>query len=673
MTVWFGGDYTPEQWPEQQRRDDMALMRDTGVTMATVGVFAWGLIEQQPGRYHWEWFDGVMDRLRDAGIAACLATMTASPPSWFADLYPQTLPVLADGSVLSQGARQHFCPSSPIYREHAVRFVRALAQRYGSHPALTLWHIGNEYGCHVSECYCETSAAAFRSWLRRRYTSIESLNHAWSTTVWSQRYEDFDEIHPPRTAPLFPNPAQRLDYARFSSDEMLECCTRERDVLREITPDIPVSTNFLSWGKPVDLFRWAEEIDVIGHDAYQDPADPDTHIGIGFAHDLMRGAKNGEPFLLMEQSPGGVNWRERNAVKPAGAMALWSWQAVAQGADSILFFQWRQSPGGAEKFHAGIVGHTGTRSRTYREVRELGQDVARAGGIAGSMRAADVAIVMDWDNWWALELDAHPTIDLDYQRILTSHYAPLFRANIATDVVHVSAELSRYRVVVVPNLYLVDQATADRLKAFVRGGGTLIVSYFSGIVDEADRVYLGGYGGPLRDVLGITIEEFRPLQHSESIGVRTAEGTSLRGSIWSEHLTLEGAESIAAYTEGELSGHPAITRHRFGDGVAYYLGTSFAQDALASILLPAVSAAGVVPELEGAPPGVQATRRRDETTEYLFLLNHAETESSVRIGEGWADLLRPESPADVVVTLGRREVRVLRRPSQRDPASGSRL
>jgi beta-galactosidase len=601
---------------EEVWAEDVQLMKQAGVSLVSVGIFSWALVEPRPGEFDFGWFDRVMDNLANAGVAAAVATMTASPPPWLAKLHPETLPQRADGTVLWPGARQAYCPSSPVYREHATRLVSRLAERYGEHPALALWHIGNEYGCHVRACYCDTSAAAYREWLRERYGDVAELNRAWSTKFWSQRYDTFDEVLPPRTAPTFANPTQRLDFARFSSDALLDLLRMEKAVLREATPDVPVTTNHVPLAKTLDLHRWASEVDVVSYDSYPDPHDPQAHVLAGLSYDVMRSLRGGQPWLLMEQAPSAVNWRQRNGVKQPGQMRLWSWQAVAQGADAVMFFQWRQSKGGAEKFHSGMVPHAGPDSRTFREVASLGAELADTGSLVDSRSDNDVALVLDWDSWWALELDTHPA-SLTQIDALLAHYAPLFKANVGCDVVHPDSDLSGYRLVVVPNLYLTRADTGRRLTEYVRRGGHLLVSFFSGIVDGSDQVHLGGYPGPLREVLGVRVEEFWPLADGGSVGVSVL-GSTGRGSLWSEEISAEGAEVLGRFTDGGLAGRPVLTRHAFGDGVAWYLGSRLAEGEMRAVMDRVVGDSGAAPVLAGLADGVQAVRRGGR----VFLLNH---------------------------------------------------
>jgi len=652
--VAYGGDYNPEQWPEEVWEEDIRLMTEAGVSMVSLGIFGWAKVEPEPGRYEFEWCDRIMDRLADADIAVSLATMTASPPPWLARAHPETLPVRRDGTRLWPGGRQHYCPSSPVYREHAARLVERLAERYADHPALALWHIGNEYGCHVAACYCDVSAAAFRRWLAERHGDLDSLNDAWSTTFWSQRYSDWDEVLPPRTAPTFSNPAQQLDFARFCSDELLACYLTEKEIVRRADPGVPVTTNFPPLAKALDLFAWAPHLDVISYDSYPDPHDELAAARAGFAYDVMRSLRGGQPWLLMEQAPSAVNWRPRNAAKPPNVMRLWSWQAVAHGADAVMFFQWRQSRGGAERYHSAMVPHAGPDTRVFQEARELGGELAAQATLAGTRQArAEVAVVIDWPSWWALELDAHPSSDVALLECVMSHYVPLHARSVACDVVAPSADLSGYRLVVVPNLYLVDQADAERMERYVHDGGTLLMSFFSGIVDPCDRVHLGGYPAPFRRVLGVWVEEFRPLAEGASVGL-VFEGEAARlgpgtGGVWSELIRCEGADAVARFADGQLDRNPAVTRHRFGAGTAWYLATRPDPQTMLGLLDAVCAQAGVEPPLRDLPDRVQA-RVRDtvDGTAVHMLLNHAAAPATVRLPAPMRDELSGVGAAETI-------------------------
>lgn len=676
MGIRFGGDYNPEHWPEEVWAEDLALMKAAHVSMVTAGIFSWAKVEPRPGEWDFGWFDRVMDGLAGAGIAVCLATMTASPPPWLSRAHPEILPEGPDGQRRWPGARQHFCPSSPVFRAHAVRLVEQVAARYAGHPALALWHVGNEFGCHTRQCFCDVSAEHFRSWLRERYGSVAALNDAWSTSFWSQAYGDFAEVLPPRTAPTFANPAQQLDYLRFGDAALRECYLAERAVLTRLAPGVPVTTNLMPQHKPVDAFGWAPSMDVMALDFYQDPHVPDDHVRAAYVFDLMRSAREGQPWLLLEQAPGAVNWRPRNGPKPPGAMRLWSWQAVAQGADAVLFFQWRQSLGGAEKFHSAMVPHGGTDTRIFREVCALGRELAAVPGIEGARSRASVALLADWQSWWALELDSRPSTALDHSRIALAHYRPLFEAGVACDVVPPGRELSGYRMVVVPNLYLLTDRDAARLAAYVRGGGQLVVSFFSGIVDDCDRVRPGGYPGSMRELLGLRVTEFWPLAEGRSVAVGDGDPTAAgrgrqtgrayagRADLWSEEIEVAGAEVVARFLDGELAGQPAVTRHDHGRGTAWYVGTRLEPALMRALLDDVRAAAGVAPVLPDLPPGVQATVREGAGGRYVFLLNHGGRAVEVALPEPLRNAWEPRAAAVTRVTLAARGVAVLTGPER---------
>ncbi|UJW29459.1 beta-galactosidase [Saccharothrix sp. AJ9571] len=662
--IHYGADYNPEHWPAEVWDSDIELMAESGVTMVTAGIFSWAGVEPRPGEYDFGWFDTVMDKLGAAGVEVCLATMTASPPPWLTHLHPEVLPVRADGTRLSAGARQQFCPSSEVFRRYATRLAEQVATRYGDHPALSMWHIGNEYGCHIRACYCDISAADFRRWLTERYGDIAALNNAWSTTFWSQQYEDWAEVFPPRVAPTFPNPAQQLDFHRFSSDASLGCYLAEQRVLRRLTPDVPITTNFVGRvQKSLDWHRWVPHEDVVSLDSYPDPYDPRSHVEAAFAYDLVRSLKDGKPWMLLEQAPSAVNWRNRNSPKAPGEMRLGSWQAVARGADAILFFQWRQTSGGAEKFHSAMVPHGGRDTRTFREVSALGRELATVSELAGTRIDADVAILHDWESWWGLELDSHPSGDLDQLETHLAHYAPLFDAGITCDVVHPERDLSGYKLVVVPSLYLMDEAVAANLRRYVERGGHLVVSFFSGIVDACDRAYLGGYPVPLREILGLRVDEFWPLPDGGSTVVRFADGAESGATVWSEWVELEGAEVIAEFAGGELGGRPAVTRHEFGAGVAWYLATRPDADGMRALFDRVTAEASAAPVLPGLPDGVQAVVRRGTGHDYLIVLNHNTTDVTVPLPAPAPDLLGDPGVALDEVVLGSRGVAVVRRTS----------
>lgn len=619
----YGGDYNPEQWPRATWDDDMRLMREAGVTLVSVGIFSWALIEPSEGKFTFEWLDELLDLLHTHGIAVDLGTPTASPPAWFFATYPEARVVTRDGRVMGFGSRGMASPSSTTYRTAAVTIAGALAARYANHPAVVMWHVHNEYGVPVGEDFSLQSVGAFREWLRERYGSLEALNEAWGTTFWGQRYGEWAHIGAPADAPSVVNPAQRLDFARFTDHQLLTCFTAERDAIRAVAKQ-PITTNFMvNASRTTDVWAWAREVDIVANDHYLTAADPDGHIELSLVADLTRSIAGGEPWILMEHSTSAVNWQQRNVAKRAGEMARNSLAHVARGADAVMFFQWRASRSGAEKFHSAMVPHAGTMSRLWREVVALGAAVNSLASVKGSRVDADVAILWDAESFWAEDLDWHPTVDHSHGERLRAFYERMWRDGVTADFAHPSQDLSGYKLVVAPALYLLRSDHARLLNEYVAGGGTLLVSYFSGIVDENEAIHIGGFGAPLKDALGLTVEEFLPLRKGERGEVRFATGdrNTLPCDVWQEHVSLAGADVVAAYTDGPGRGGPAITRNAHGLGHGWYVSTRLGVESLATVMRGVYADAGIA--IDPPAEGLEIVTRHGEDGDFIFAINHS--------------------------------------------------
>ncbi|MEU8403464.1 beta-galactosidase [Nonomuraea sp. NPDC048892] len=657
----YGADYNPEQWPPHIWRQDVEAMRRAGVTIVSLAIFSWARLQPAADRWTFEWLDEVMDLLHEGGIAVDLATATASPPPWLTAAYPEILPVDHEGRTLWPGGRQHWRPTSPIFREHALRLVRAMAERYGDHPALAAWHISNELGCHNAHDYSDDAAAAFRTWLRARYGTVDELNRAWATSFWSQQYGDWNEILPPRLAASFPNPAQQLDFRRFSSDALKDHLRAERDLLAELTPGIPVTSNFMVMGETrnMNYADWAGEIDFVSNDHYL-LTGAQARDELSFSANLTGNLAGGRPWFLMEHSTSAVNWQPVNLAKPPGGLARDSLTHVAHGADAVCFFQWRQSAGGAEKYHSAMLPHAGTDSEVFRDVTDLGTTLRALAPVAGTRRrTAQAAIVFDWDSWWAAELDSHPTSLLRYRQEALDWYSALTAAGIRVDVIPAGASFEPYALLVAPILHVVPQDLADRLTRYATAGGHLVTTYFSGIVNEHDQVWLGGYPGALRDLLGIRIEEFAPLLDGERVEL----DLGVTGTLWTDRVdvTDEDVEIVARYTTGLQTGRVAVTRRRTGAGSAAYVSTRLGPDGLAPVLGRLLESAGVTSELPADLAGsVELAVRTGPDADYWFLINRTDDDVTVD-GVAGEPIQAPSLAKDL--TLGPRQVCVLRRPA----------
>ncbi|WP_433383585.1 beta-galactosidase [Actinoplanes sp. CA-142083] len=617
----YGADYNPDQWPREVWDDDVQRMREAGVTIVSLAIFSWARIEPASGEYDFAWLDDAMDLLHANGILVDLATATASPPPWLTTAHPEILPVDRLGNTIWPGGRQHWRPTSPVFRTHALRLVRAIATRYADHPALAAWHVNNELGCHNVYDYSDDAARAFQSWLQSRYGTIEALNDAWATAFWSQRYGSFDEIIPPRLAATHPNPGQQLDFKRFSSDALKDYLIAERDLLRSITPAVPVTTNFMVMGEQssMDYADWASEVDFISNDHYRTPGARSADE-LSFSANLTGNIAGGKPWFLMEHSTSAVNWQPVNLAKRPRELERDSLLHVAHGADAVCFFQWRQSKGGAEKYHSAMLPHAGASSDLFRSVVSLGRRLESLAPLAGTPRTpARAAIVFDWQSWWAAELDSHPTDRLRYRREAFDWYTAFLDLGVRADVVPLAADLSGYDVVVAPILYVVPADLSSRLDAYVAGGGHLVTTYFSGIVDEHDQVWLGGYPGALRKLLGIRIEEFAPLLDDE----RADLDNGTVGTLWTDRIDVTDAavEVLASYKTGDLAGRAAVTRRAAGTGSASYVSTRLGPEGLGVVLGELLARAGVTSDLPADLRGRVEVARRGE---FRFVFNRTD-------------------------------------------------
>lgn len=625
-TITLGCDYNPEQWDESVWLDDIALMRELGVDLVAINIFGWAQLQPQPGPFDFSTLDRVLDLLHAAGIRVNLGTGTSSPPPWLARVHPETLPQAADGTIAWPGGRQAWCPSSAVFREMALELVTAMGDRYGAHPAVVLWHVSNELGCHNALCYCDESARAFRSWLRARYGTLDALNAAWGTAFWSQRFGAWDDVLPPRTTRSAGNPAQLLDFKRFSSDALLEHYRAETAVLRERS-SAPVTTNLMVTAhiQTQDYFTWAPELDLIANDHYLDHRLADPLAELAFSADLTRGLAQGRPWMLMETSTSAVSWQPVNHAKRQGELARTALGHVARGADSICFFQWRASRSGAEKFHSALLPHSGTVGEGWLQSVELSALLDRLSPVVGSRVHARAALVFSWPAWWAAEGDSQPTGLLRYLPEAHRYHRALRALGVTVDLVAPGTDLSGYDLIVVPTLYTLTDAEAASIARAASGGSTVLVTPFSGIVDEHDTIRPGGYPGAFRELLGLTVDEFRPLAADAT--VELSSGAS--GSIWSESVRVTDAEVIATFVDGPAAASPALTRRAVGVGAAWYAATVLDDDGALALLRRLCADAGV-PVIE-VGFDVDIVTRRSPSADFTFIINHRDQPLTVPV------------------------------------------
>lgn len=642
--ILFGGDYNPNQWPKEIWEEDIRIFKKASINSATVNVFSWAKIQPSENCYDFEELNQIIEKLSTEGFDIVLATSTAALPAWMFKKYPEVARTDYDGRHHKFGQRHNACPNSLVYQKYAERLATKLAERYGENPQVTCWHINNEYG---GECYCDNCEKAFRVWLKDKYHTIEALNKAWNMEFWGHTVYEWDEI-------VLPNALSEgigydktafagisIDYRRFNSDSLLKNYMMERDAIRKIDPTTPITTNLMGTFKGLDYFKWAKEMDLVSWDNYPSYNTPWSLVAM--THDLMRGLKQ-QPFMLMEQTPSQQNWQPYNSLKKPGQMRAQSYQTIAHGADTIQYFQLRRSIGACEKFHGAVIEHVGHEdTRVFRETAALGAELAQLSDIIGTQTQAQVAVIFDWDNYWALEYTSGPTVDLKYVEQIHRYYRYFYEQNIAVDLVPVDADLSKYKLVAAPVLYMIKEGMQERLTDFVMQGGALLTTYMSGIVDQSDNVHLGGYPGPLRELAGIWVEEIDALAPEQSNGVSLVNeeltGTSI---LVSDLIHLENAEALAHYTSNFYAGMPAVTKNTFGDGTVYYFGGQLEDQLQDQLFKTIVEESDITPVIEEATKLEIACRENAEAKFFVIINFHEEAQPLPEMFVGKTDLLTGE-------------------------------
>lgn len=631
----YGGDYNPEQWPPEVWEEDMRLLKKAHIDMVTLNTFSWAALQPSENEYCFDRLDRIMELVRENGLKVCLATSTAAHPAWMAMRYPEVLRTEFNGMKRKFGGRHNSCPNSPVYRKYSARLAGLLAERYKNYDNIAAWHISNEYG---GECYCDNCQRAFRVWLKEKYKTLETLNKAWNTSFWGHTYYQWDEIVVPNLLSehfaydrtMFQGIS--LDYRRFNSDSLLECYKGEYMAIKAITPKIPITTNLMGAYKPLNYQKWAEYMDFISWDNY--PSNESDYPEIAFHHDLMRGLKQGKPFWLMEQTPSVTNWLPYNELKRPGVMRLWSYQAVAHGADSVMFFQMRRSIGGCEKMHGAIIDHAGTENtRVFREAAALGKELEELGdSVMGSRIHAACALIFDWENWWALEYCAGPSRRLSYLEEVLHYYKAFSQRHIPVDIIGSKDSLEGYQVVAAPLLYMTAGDIDERIRQFVQNGGSFVTTFFSGIVDEHDLVITGGYPGRLKDILGIWVEESDALPEKK-INHFTWKGQTYPAGLLCDLLHCRGARAEASYEEDFYAGMPALTCNQFGKGTAWYVATQSSEAFYRELVGEVCKEAGVE-ALYDCEPEVEVVKRENGQEAYWFMLNHSQETKRVALPKG---------------------------------------
>ncbi|TLS51263.1 beta-galactosidase [Paenibacillus antri] len=661
-----GADYNPDQWlhAPEVLKEDVRLMKLSHSNVMALGIFAWAALEPEEGVFTFEWLDKTLDEFAANGLYAWLATPSGARPAWMSQKYPEVLRVGANRVRNLHGARHNHCYTSPVYREKVAIMNGKLAERYAHHPAVVGWHISNEFG---GECHCDYCQDAFREWLKRKYGTLEALNHAWWNAFWAHTITDWSQIQSPAPHGEMAVHGMNVDWRRFVTDQTIDFYRWEEAPLKAANPALPATANMMDLFDGLDYWKFAEAVDVVSWDAYPtwhaEASEAQVASWFAFNHDLFRSLK-GKPFMLMESTPSLTNWQPVSKLKRPGMHKLSSMQAIAHGSDTVQYFQWRKSRGSSEKFHGAVVDHVGhEHTRVFRDVTEVGETLEKlSSDVLGAGTDARVAIVFDWDNRWAIRDAQGPrNMGVHYEQTVVQHYRAFWELGISVDVVSRHADLSAYKLVVAPMMYMLDDAAGRKFEAYVEAGGTLVTTYWSGIVDENDLCHLGGFPGPLRKTLGLWSEELEGLHPHDANGF-VYDGAAYESHELCDLIHSEGAEVLATYESDFYAGRPALTVNRFGRGKAYYLATRAKEPFYERFYAKLAAEAGVKRVLgTELPAGVTAQARTDGENEYVFVMNFSGAPQTVALdAHAYVDL---ETGASVTgeLALPTNGIRMLKR------------
>ena len=653
-----GGDYNPDQWLDRPDilEEDIKMMKKAGVNTATVGVFSWSALEPQEGNFQFGWLHDIMDKLYENGIYTVLATPTGARPAWMDEKYPSVLRVEKDGRRNHHSGRHNHCMSSLEYRALVEKMDTRLAQEFGNHPGLILWHISNELG---GECYCDSCKKRFQEYLREKYhNNIEELNKQWWTSFWSRRFDSFEQIEPPYDNGEHSILGLNLDWKRFNSWNMKDYLAFERRILKKYTPQVPATANFMKLFEQLDYVDLAKEIDIISWDGYpswnndyETPAD--TAAELSFDHAVMRSLKKDKPFMLMESTPSLVNWHSVNKLKRPGILRASSIQTIGCGSDTVQYFQWRKGRGAAEQFHGAVVDHLGRDdTRVFKEVSEVGELLKKLAPVTGSRVASKAAVLFDWSNRWAIkdmQGMAHDT--KNYEKEVRKFYNIHLKKGINADIVFPLEDLSSYSLVVLPMYYAVSKEAGAWLKEYVKNGGTVVATYLTAYVNENTLAYLGGFpGAGLGEVFGLYAEELDTLYPTDSNAVLMKDGNKAIVKDYCELIKLTGAEVLGTYESDFYAGMPAVTVHSYGNGKAYYIGTRMEEEDLIKFFTQIWSECGI--KEKELPEGVEyLTRTAEDGSTFDFYVNYNAMPVTVQLSKDGTNLLNGEAVSGKVEIL----------------------
>ena len=653
----IGADYYPEHWERDRWKTDAQMMVEANIKLIRVGEFAWSLYEPEENRYDFSWMDEVLDFFHQYGIKIVLCTPSATPPKWMADKYPEIYQEDIHGNPKIFGTRKHYCFNSSLYREKTREMVEQIASRYGNHPALEAWQADNELGwANTTRCYCSKCAEKFRIWLKNKYGSIDCLNKKYGTVFWSQIYNSFDEVIIPKAGACYDtchdtqgqNPGLLLDYYRFSSDSVISFMDETVQAIRTYSSK-PITTNMLdasiNSGTGIDYYKMSEKLDFVSYDNYIEfQWGIAQAAGVSKDHTLMRSYKK-QPYWVMEEQSGPCGWSKMGPTPTPGKLRLWTYQSVANGADTVVYFRWRACPFGTEENWHGILNHDGKPNRRLEEISRVGNEMERLSRIYGALQPkARVAIIKSFDCEWSHSIHRHVE-GFDYDKLLSSFYKSFYEMGLAVDFVKPDEDLKNYSLVLAPALVMLNEMEKENLTEYVRQGGNLLITFRSGIKDSYNNMLMDTVPGSLKELTGTRVRDYDPqLQKQTRVSTVFGEG---KASLWCDIITTDTAESLGIYIDDFYTGETCFTRIAFGVGKAYYLGCDLDEEGMVRLTKYLGKAAGLPVHLY-AIRGLETVEVSDGKSNALFILNHNTYPVVTAIDGNYKEMFSGQSVKDTI-------------------------
>lgn len=627
--MWLGVDYYPEQWDASLLEQDLDTIVELGCNVIRIAEFSWHLMEKQEGQYDFSFFDRVIEKAKERNLKVIMGTPTATIPAWLAKKHPDILSEFEGGKKRAFGGRHVYCFNSPHMYAYSEKIIRELVEHYKDEESIVAWQIDNEIGHEGSDvCYCENCQKAFQTYLSKKFAGdMDALNETYGTTFWSQEYNTFDEIPTPSETITTHNPALRQDWERFRSQSIVDFMAFQAKLIKEISPEAVVMHDFPGGGlgKHVDYSKVAKTLDQAAYNNYPvwgGQKEPIAPHEIAFALDYIRGLK-GENFWITEAIMGAQGHDVTGFLPRPNQAKMWSYQSMAHGADSLMYFRYRGATKGAEQFCYGIIDADNVKRRKFYEVQSFFHDIIKYREAMEAPVKNEAAIVYDYDSLASFRIQRQ-SILLDPAAEMQKFYKAFYDQNVGVDVIPEDREFSSYKVVILPQMIITKPEMEEKVEAFVKNGGTVIVTYRHAVKDADNNVPFGETLPVHYNALaGLTVEETESLQDYDAfpvVGSGVFEGVEGTGGIFRDMIKVQDAEVLFRYADAFYQEFAAVTRKQTGRGTLYYVGCGL-EEKITKLLMEQVMRDchfQMVPSEEG----LEIVTRGNEKQKVTMYINH---------------------------------------------------